>query len=105
MVLTTGVPARADLVRRISDLAPVLRKHVTWSEENRRLHDEAVEALAEAGVFKLRAPARYGGYEADTRTLVDVATELGRIDGSLGWTASVYWIPTWMAGLFPDEVQ
>jgi alkylation response protein AidB-like acyl-CoA dehydrogenase len=27
------------------------------------------------------------------------------VDGSLAWTAQVYWIPTWMAGLFPDEVQ
>ncbi|GFH39262.1 acyl-CoA dehydrogenase [Streptomyces pacificus] len=53
----------------------------------------------------MRVPARFGGYEADTRTLVDVAAEIGRADGSTGWTASVYWIPTWMAGLFPDHVQ
>ena len=70
-----------------------------------RLHDETIEALAEAGIFRLRVPRRYGGYEADTQTLVDVATELGRVDGSSAWAASVYWIPGWMACLFPDEVQ
>jgi alkylation response protein AidB-like acyl-CoA dehydrogenase len=106
MVLTAvNVPTREELVHRASELVPVLRKNVAWSEENRRLHDESIEALAEAGIFKLRAPVRYGGYEADTRTLVDVATELGRADGSVSWTASVYWIPTWMTCLFPDEVQ
>jgi alkylation response protein AidB-like acyl-CoA dehydrogenase len=103
--LKTDVPTREKLVGRAAELVPVLRKNAAWSEENRRLHDESIEALADAGIFKLRTPARYGGYEVDTRTLLDVATELGRADGSTSWTASVYWIPTWMACLFPDEVQ
>jgi alkylation response protein AidB-like acyl-CoA dehydrogenase len=105
MVPTTEAPTREELVKRTAALAPVLRKHAAWAEENRRIHEESIEALAEAGVFKLRVPARYGGYEADTRTLVEVGTELGRADGSTAWTASVYWIPTWMTCLFPDEVQ
>ncbi|MBG0829129.1 acyl-CoA dehydrogenase family protein [Planomonospora sp. ID67723] len=105
MVLTTEVPTREELVRRASELGPALQKNAAWSEENRRIHDESIEALAEAGVFKMRVPARYGGYECDTRTLVDVAAELGQADGSTAWTASVYWIPTWMTCLFPDQVQ
>ncbi|WP_345536864.1 acyl-CoA dehydrogenase family protein [Phytohabitans rumicis] len=103
--MTADVPARQDLVRRISELVPVLGKHAAWTEEHRRLHDEQVEALAEAGLFKMRVPARHGGYESDTATLVDVAVELGRADGSLAWTAAVYWIPTWMVCLFPEPVQ
>jgi alkylation response protein AidB-like acyl-CoA dehydrogenase len=101
----TDVPAREQLVQRASGLVPLLRKHAVWSEENRRLHEESVEALADAGVFRMRVPARYGGYESDARTLVEVAAELGRGDGSTAWTASVYWIPTWMACMFPDQVQ
>lgn len=104
-MLTTDVPTREQLVRRASELVPLLRKNAAWAEENRRVHEESIEALADAGVFKLRVPIRYGGYEADTRTLVDVASELGRADGSTSWVASVYWIPTWMACLFPDQVQ
>lgn len=104
-MLTTGVPTREELVERASETASVLRKNAAWSEENRRIHEESIEALADAGVFKLRTPARYGGYEADTRTLVDVAATLGQADGAAAWTAAVYWIPTWMACQFPDEVQ
>jgi len=103
--LSTNVPTRTDLLRSAADLAPLLQKYATWSEENRRLHDDAIRGLASAGVFRLRTPRRYGGYECDSRTLVDVATELARGDGSTAWTASVYWIPTWMAAQFPDEVQ
>jgi alkylation response protein AidB-like acyl-CoA dehydrogenase len=105
MMRKTDVPAREQLVQRASELVPLLRKHAAWSEENRRLHEESIEALADAGIFRMRVPARYGGYESDTRTLVDVAVELGRADGSTAWTASVYWIPTWMTCMFPDQVQ
>ncbi|MEV3981731.1 acyl-CoA dehydrogenase family protein [Nonomuraea sp. NPDC049758] len=101
----TGAPAREDLVRRATEAGPVLRRNAAWAEENRRLHEETIEALAEAGVFRLRTPRRYGGFEADTRTLVEVAAELGRADGAAAWTASVYWIPTWMAAHFPEAVQ
>ncbi|MGX7827294.1 acyl-CoA dehydrogenase family protein [Actinokineospora sp. 24-640] len=103
--MTTEVPSREELVQRAAKLAPLLQKHASWSEENRRLHDDVIDAMADAEIFKLRRPKRYGGFEADTRTLVDVAAELGRGDGSASWVASVYTIPGWMACLFPDEVQ
>ncbi|GII88167.1 acyl-CoA dehydrogenase [Sphaerisporangium siamense] len=105
MVLTTDVPTREQILARVQDTLPTLRKNADWNEENRRVHEESIEALADAGVFKLRTPVRYGGYESDTRTLVDVASAIGTADGSTSWVASVYWIPTWMACLFPDHVQ
>jgi alkylation response protein AidB-like acyl-CoA dehydrogenase len=101
----TEAPAREELVDSVSKMVPFLQERAAWAEEHRRLADEQVQALADAGIFKLRMPARYGGYEADTRTLVDVAAQLARADGSLAWTAQVYWIPGWMACLFPDETQ
>lgn len=103
--MATTIPAREQLVRKASDLMPLLRKHASWAEENRRLHDETIEALADAGVFKLRRPRHYGGYEADNSTLVDIGTALGQGCGSTSWVASVYWIPTWMTCQFPDDVQ
>jgi alkylation response protein AidB-like acyl-CoA dehydrogenase len=104
-VLTTEVPTRAELVQRASELAPLIKQHAAWAEENRRIHDDVIDAIAAAGLFRLRSPKRYGGYEADTRTLVEVGAELARADGSTAWAASVYWIPGWMACQFPDEVQ
>jgi alkylation response protein AidB-like acyl-CoA dehydrogenase len=104
-ILAATIPTREQLVRSASDLIPLLRKHALWAEENRRLHDEVIEALGDAGVYKLRRPKHFGGYEADSGTLVDVGTALGTGCGSTSWVASVYWIPTWMASQFPDEVQ
>lgn len=105
IVTAVEAPSQAELVRRAAELLPLLREHAGSNERNRRLDPAVVEAMADAGVFRLRTPARYGGFEADTRTLASVATELGRGDSAAAWVAQVYWIPTWMAGLFPDPVQ
>ncbi|OKI99860.1 acyl-CoA dehydrogenase family protein [Kitasatospora sp. CB01950] len=102
---TTGIPTREEIVERVAALVPALREQAAWSEDNRRLSEETVAALADAGVFRLRTPVRHGGYECDTATLVEVAMELGRADGAIAWTSSVFWIPTWIAGLFPDAAQ
>lgn len=104
-MLNTQAPPRTELVRRAAQLVPLLRSHAVWIENNRRLHDEVIEAMAEAGVFRMRAPVRYGGYESDARTVVDVISQLAQGDGSTAWNASVWSISTWIAGLFPDDVQ
>lgn len=101
----TKIPTHEQLVGQATDLIPLLRGHAAWAEQNRRLHEETIEALADAGVFKLRRPARYGGYNVDTTTLFDIGNALGQGCGSTSWVASVYWIPTWMACQFPEQVQ
>ena len=100
-----AIPSRDELVARAASLVPLLRKHARWNEENRRLHDEVVDALADAGIFRMRVPARFGGFETDTRTLNDVMVQIGRGDGATAWTASVWSIPGWMVGMFPEEAQ
>ncbi|MBO3747655.1 acyl-CoA dehydrogenase [Streptosporangiaceae bacterium NEAU-GS5] len=65
----------------------------------------SLEAMTDAGVFKLRIPARYGGYQCDTRTLLEVLTHLGRGDGAAAWTTAVWSICSWMVCMFPDDVQ
>ncbi|WP_047870515.1 acyl-CoA dehydrogenase family protein [Nocardiopsis sp. RV163] len=101
----TESPTEEEIIQKIRKTEELLRGRVDWSEENRRLHEDSVEALAEAGVFRMRVAARHGGYESGARAMVSVASALARVDGALAWTASVYWIPTWMAGLFPESVQ
>jgi len=98
-------PTLEQLKISLAELVPVLREKAAWSEENRRIHEDSIQALSETGIFKLRMPRRYGGYESNTKTLVDVAIDLGRADGALAWTVSTYWIASWIVGLFPDAAQ
>lgn len=105
MMTITYIPTRTELVHTAHEMIPMLQAHANWHEQHRRLHDETIEALAQAGIFKLRVPKRYGGYESDTRTLVEVLAELGQGDGSTAWVAWVLVSNTWLVGLFPDAVQ
>ena len=98
-------PSRTELARRASDLVPLLQKNALWTEDNRRLPAETIDALADAGLMRMRIPARYGGYESKMSTVVDVVSELARGDGSTSWTVAVWAISSWMVGLFPDDVQ
>src|SRR5579859_4228717 len=105
MMTTISIPTRTELVRRASEIVPTLQEHASWNEQHRRIHEESLQALEQAGVFRLRVPKRYGGYEADTSTLVEILAELGQGDGSTAWVAWVLTGNTWLGGLRPDAVQ
>jgi 3-hydroxy-9,10-secoandrosta-1,3,5(10)-triene-9,17-dione monooxygenase len=98
-------PSRAELVRRALDLIPLLQKNALVTEEIRRLPEDSVAALTDAGLLKMRAPVRHGGFECDAGTVVDVVAELARGDGATSLTLAVWLTGTWLVGLFPDEVQ
>jgi alkylation response protein AidB-like acyl-CoA dehydrogenase len=99
------VPSRAELVQRVADIVPVLRANAQWGEQNRRLADDVVEAMADAGVFRMLVPARYGGYESDMQSIVDVGIQLGRGDGAPAFCATAWWAQCWVVAHFPDSVQ
>jgi alkylation response protein AidB-like acyl-CoA dehydrogenase len=100
-----NAPSPEQLVRTAADLVPLVRSKAAWSDEHRRLHEDVVDALAGSGLLNLRRPVRYGGYETNTRTVVDVVATLAGGDGSFAWNTSTWLIGSWMAGMFADHVQ
>jgi 3-hydroxy-9,10-secoandrosta-1,3,5(10)-triene-9,17-dione monooxygenase len=104
-VQETAIPTRAELVRRAGELVPLLRSRSRWIDEHRRLPDDVVSGMEEAGLLRMRAPRQYGGFESDARTLVDVHAEIARGDGSAAFCLSVWSLINWIAGRFPDKVQ
>lgn len=100
-----ALPSADDLLSRANKLVPLLKSKAAWSEENRYLSDDVIDALATAGMFDLRRPIRYGGYETSSRTLTEVISTLASGDGSTGWNVAVWTTGGWMAAMFPDHVQ
>jgi len=101
----SAVDQRAELVAKALDLTPLLREHTEQGEENRTLSDEVTKALSAAGFFRLRTPKRFGGYEADLRTVLEVSEALATGDGSAAWAVVVAATSQWLAGLFPEETR
>jgi alkylation response protein AidB-like acyl-CoA dehydrogenase len=75
----------AELVGRARELGPLLTAHAGWQDRERRLAEPVVEALTEAGFFRMLVPRRLGGLEVEPTALVRVVEELSAADGSVGW--------------------
>jgi 3-hydroxy-9,10-secoandrosta-1,3,5(10)-triene-9,17-dione monooxygenase len=99
------VPTRDELVARAVALHPALRRHSTDADVNRRLSGSVVSAVADAGLFRLLTPTRFGGFEADVRTVVEVLAALGEADGAAAWQAAIMAGSQWVAGHFPERAQ
>ncbi len=70
-------------------VAPLAAACADQAESARRLPTELVDALSQAGLFRLCVPASLGGTEASVAELVDVLEELGRADGAASWCAAI----------------
>jgi len=58
-------------------------------EDNRALPRDIVEDLAEARLFKLYVPVRYGGAEVSAADGLAVMEEIAAHDGSTGWCVMI----------------
>jgi alkylation response protein AidB-like acyl-CoA dehydrogenase len=99
------VPTTAELVERVRQLEPMLAKNAAKGETDRRVVEESITALTEAGVFKIAQPRRYGGYETSMRTMLEVSAAVAEADGGTSWVVTLCNVCAWMTGLFPDRAQ
>lgn len=70
-------PSRDDALAKASQVAKVCREGAAQADASASFPAQAMAALRESGLLGLLVPARFGGYEADLGTLVEVAQELG----------------------------
>jgi 3-hydroxy-9,10-secoandrosta-1,3,5(10)-triene-9,17-dione monooxygenase len=102
---TTTASDTATLLARAAAMRPILERNAEKTDSLRRLADENVQALKDAGLCRLMVPARFGGYQTSVRTYVDVLAEIGRGCGSTSWVASLLNVCAWLAALFPERAQ
>lgn len=100
--LPSDIPA---LLRKIDEIRPLIEKNAAEGEENRRVSQETVDALEAIGAFRVTQPARYGGYEANSRAQVDVGAAVGRGDGGTAWVVALTNIANWLTALYPAQAQ
>jgi alkylation response protein AidB-like acyl-CoA dehydrogenase len=98
-------PTTAELVARVEALRPLLAGNASDGERDRRVAEESIRALTEAGLFKLAVPKRYGGYETSLRTLLEVSAAVAEADGGTSWVLTLINGSAWLAGLFPGLAQ
>jgi 3-hydroxy-9,10-secoandrosta-1,3,5(10)-triene-9,17-dione monooxygenase len=101
-----AAPTLEDLVEQARALAPNIRGRAAQAEQLRRMPDETVAELVEAGLLRIFVPERYGGYEMDYGPIqLALSRELAKACGSTGWVQSVLACHAWIVGMFPEAAQ
>lgn len=94
-----------DLVARARELAPLLSANAAQGEKDRRVVQESIRALEDAGLFRVSVPKRYGGYELPIRAMLDVSGAVAEADGGTSWVVTLTNVCNWLVGLFPERAQ
>jgi alkylation response protein AidB-like acyl-CoA dehydrogenase len=102
---TQATPTAAELVARAHALHPLLAANASQGEADRRVVEESIQAMVDAGLFKISVPRRYGGYETPVRTMLEVSAAVGEADGGTAWVLTLVNVCNWLVGLFPERVQ
>ncbi|MEA2178816.1 MAG: hypothetical protein QOG77_2113 [Solirubrobacteraceae bacterium] len=103
-VLDTPV-THDELIQRAVDLQPLLAKNAAQTELDRRVVEENIQAIKDAGLLKLTVPKRFGGYEVPIRTKIEVSAALAEACGSTAWVTGLTNVCNWLVGTYPDAAQ
>jgi 3-hydroxy-9,10-secoandrosta-1,3,5(10)-triene-9,17-dione monooxygenase len=95
----------SDLIDRVKRVIPLIAENAVKAEQDRKPVDRVIRALEETGVFKSLVPKRYGGYELDTQSMIDIGIAVSEACTSTGWVATFYMEHNWMLAQFPEKTQ
>lgn len=94
-----------EIVARATALVPLIREKARQGNEARRVTPEVIEALEEAGLFRMLLPKRLGGLETNIQTAIEATAEVSRGDGSTGWVTALMTLATGFSSTFSEACQ
>ena len=96
---------RKVLVERANALRPLLESNAVQTEKDRRVVEENISAIREAGIFRMMVPRRFGGLEADLRTKLEVSAAVAKGCGSTGWATTLMNVCSLFMGMASAQAQ
>lgn len=77
----------AAILKNARALEPLLREQADEIERERRLTPPVVDAMRDAGVFRMPMPASWGGPQLGPVEQIEIVEALSRASASAGWCA------------------
>jgi 3-hydroxy-9,10-secoandrosta-1,3,5(10)-triene-9,17-dione monooxygenase len=93
------------VIQAAKDMIPYLKETAQRAEDERRIPDETVAMMQEAGLFRVLQPKRWGGYEMDPQVFFEVQMALARGCMSTAWIYGVIAVHNWQIALFDLKAQ
>ena len=98
-------PDVPELLSRARGIAEVVRARVQETEDNRRVAEDVVERIREAGLFRILQPQAFGGFEYGFDVFAELVATIGRGCGSSAWVYGLGAVHQWFVASYPKETQ
>ncbi len=89
-----------EFLSRARAVGPTLARHAAEGRGQYRLAKKSLDAMREAGFFRLMQPARWGGFELPPPLVYEVEMIVGESDMSAAWVLGVGGVVAWLMALF-----
>ncbi len=99
------IPSAQTLYDRARAMGPTLTERANRTEAERRIPDETIAEMSQAGFFRILQPRRWGGYELDPQVFYNVQIILAEHCMSTAWVHGVVGCHPYQLGLFSDKAQ
>ncbi len=98
-------PTKPEMIERVRALAPAFAKRADAAEQARRMPEQSVRQMLDAGLTRILMPERFGGYGLDFDTWNDAVLEISKADASHGWCASLLIHHAHLIAQYPEACQ
>lgn len=98
----TSAPATS-LLEKVNAIAPIIRANAADAERERQLSKPTVQAMLDAGLYRMCVPRALGGLETDAVTALRVLEEVSRLDSAAGWNLMIAQGSVIFTAWFPGE--
>ncbi len=96
-------PRAQQLLQAARDMGPTLRMRRQQAKEDRKVPDETVQDMQDAGFFKILQPEQWGGYAMDPQVFYAVGLEVAKHCPSSAWILGVIAVHNWQLAVFDDQ--
>jgi indole-3-acetate monooxygenase len=93
----------AGLLDAAAEIAPLVREHAAEAEGGGRLARPVLDAMRDAGLFRMLLPRSLGGLEVDPVTFAGAAESVARADPAAAWVLQAASLGDWWGARLPDE--
>ncbi|GAB1387669.1 flavin-dependent monooxygenase [Melaminivora sp.] len=98
-------PEAITLIERARALVPMLAERAFAADRDGRVLPETIQAIADAGLYRVLQAKRFGGYELDPRVFYTIQMTLAEGCMSTAWMYGVLGVHPWQLALFPEQAQ
>ena len=98
-------PSVSELLSRARAISEIVRVRAQETEANRRVSDDVVERIREAGLVRILQPETRGGYEYGMTDLLELSAAIGRGCGSTAWAYGIANVHQWFVACMHKQAQ